>query len=170
MEMTRRGFLKFLGSLPAVALVATAPTLLAAVLEPEAERLEFDVDSNLLLGFSDGTLVPVLNLIPSMQEPEPVALVGGATLYAPARTTVKIRFDTGLRSAMYLRNQMDRAFHVSSRQLQDCIVYARAGTKLEPIAKLFSLYVSDISAMLMSEYQTVSVEITASSSIAVPSL
>ena len=68
MEMTRRGFLKFLASVPAVAIVAAVPTAVAEILIDVPKVAEADELADFYLDF-DGTRLPVRSMVTHVADP-----------------------------------------------------------------------------------------------------
>ena len=150
MGMTRRGFLKFLTSIPAVAVIASVPEAVAnLIVEQPATLSEEEELAHFYIGFPDGIRIPVKHLIPAVPEPTPFQILGGyMPAYAPTQRYATLSFATNLRGGRYIQTWMDEVRGQMRHVFRDCVVYEHTAGGLSPIATLRSVYPSEVEATL----------------------
>lgn len=151
MDMTRRGFLKFLAAIPAVAVVAAVPSVVAEVLTLDVDKaIGEDELADFYLDF-DGTRLSVRSLITQVADPVPIQLYPGYhTAYMPRPIDSSLRFMSTMRAATYVRSWMDDIHSAFPYVPRQCVVLQRTGSRLSPIARLTGMFPKSVSAELLT--------------------
>lgn len=161
MEMTRRGFLKFLTSIPAVAVIASMPEAVAdLIVEQPLIDIPEDEFARFYIGLPDGTRLPVRYLTQHAPEPVPVRLHGVLTpTYAPTQRSSTLSFATSLQGGKCVQAWMEEvrgSMHIAFR---DCQLYEYSNSRLLPIATLRSVYPSSIESSFGTSGASVHVDL-----------
>lgn len=161
MEMTRRGFLKFLTSIPAVAVIAAVPEAVAnLIVEHPVLEIPEDEFAHFYIGLPDGTRLPVRYLMQHVPEPTPVHLHGVLTpTYAPAQRSSTLSFATSLSGGMRVQAWMEEVRGSTHVAFRDCIIYEYRDSRLLPIATLRSVYPSSIESSFGTSGASVHVDL-----------
>lgn len=170
MEMTRRGFLKFLTALPAITIVnvpistaevaAEVPTS-TPVAAPTPAYLEGPAE--FYLSFSD-TLLPVNYLV--VTHADPIAVWSDYStlpILVPSSAPALFRFASSMQSYSYIRQWIDEMqssfFSCRVCEARSADVLQRVGSRLVPIAKLDGVFPSSVEGRFHAENVTCEIEL-----------